>query len=74
MNRSLDLHGVRHAEVSRKIDSFIGEHLMKGSNEVEIIIGNSENMKRIVDSTLEDYGLESEYNFLTKSKLNIKLK
>ena len=74
MNHSLDLHGVRHGDVSRKIDSFIGNHLMRGSSEVQIIIGNSEEMKKIVDTTLEDYGLESEHNFLTKSKLTIKLK
>jgi DNA-nicking Smr family endonuclease len=74
MKLSLDLHGVRHGNVGREVDKFIGEHLMKGSNEVEIIIGNSNEMKVLVDSTLQDYGLVSEYNFLTKSKINIKLK
>ena len=74
MKLSLDLHGVRHGNVGREVDKFIGEHLMKGTNEVEIIIGNSEPMKKIVDTTLQDYGLVSEYNFLTKSKINIKLK
>ncbi len=74
MTNSLNLHGVRHAEVPRKVDLFIGDHLMKGNSEVEIIIGNSDEMKKIVDNTLKDYGLDSEYNFLTKSKLNIKLK
>lgn len=73
MKLSLDLHGVRHSNVSREVDKFIGKHLMNGSNEVEIIIGMSESMKNIVDSTLSDYGLESEYDFLTKSKLKIKL-
>ena len=73
MKLSLDLHGVRHSNVSREVDKFIGKHLMNGSNEVEIIIGMSESMKNIVDSTLSDYRLESEYDFLTKSKLKIKL-
>ena len=69
----LDLHGIRHHEVPRKVDVFLGEHLQKGTNEVTIITGHSDHMKKIVDEVLEDYGLTSEYGFLSKAELKIKL-
>ena len=74
MSYKLDLHGVRHGDVPRKVDQFIGEHLMKGTGEVNIIIGHSDTMKKIVDETLVDYGLSSTYNFLSPTTLSIKLK
>jgi len=54
---SLDLHGVRHIDVSREVDKFIGSHLMGGSKSVIIVTGNSNEMKKIVGKTLADYGL-----------------
>ena len=42
----LDLHGIRHHEVPRKVDVFLGEHLQKGTNEVTIITGHSDHMKK----------------------------
>ena len=72
MNK-LDLHGVRHHEVPRKVDVFLGEHLKKGTNEVTIITGHSDHMKKIVDEVLVDYGLTSEYGFLSKAELRVKL-
>ena len=69
----LDLHGIRHHEVPRKVDVFLSEHLQKGTNEVTIITGHSDHMKKIVDEVLEDYGLTSEYGFLSKAELKIKL-
>jgi len=69
----LDLHGIRHREVPRKVDVFLSEHLQKGTNEVTIITGHSDNMKKIVDEVLEDYGLTSEYGFLSKAELKVKL-
>ncbi len=44
MKNKLDLHGVKHNDVSRKVDKFIGDHLQWGTNEVEIIIGHSDRM------------------------------
>jgi len=73
MNRVLDLHGVRHQEVPRKVDQFIGYHLSKGAAEVNIIVGHSDRMKEIVDGTLKDYNLNSEYTFLSKTTLLVKL-
>ena len=54
---NLDLHGVRHADVQREVDQFIGEHLMGGTKSVVIITGNSEEMKKLVAKTLGDYGM-----------------
>lgn len=56
---TLDLHGVRHKDVSRKIDTFIGDHLLSGSPTVFIMTGRSPDMKKIVDKTLGDYQMTS---------------
>ena len=74
MSDKLDLHGVKHIDVPRKIDSFLGEHLKRGTNQISIIIGHSDNMKKIIDNTLLDYGMKSEYHFLTPTILTVSLK
>jgi len=38
----IDLHNIRHQDVQTKLDKFLGEHMMKGSNEVRIVTGNSD--------------------------------
>ena len=73
MINQLDLHGVRHGDVPRQVDQFIGKHLMEGTSEVKIIIGHSDQMKKIVDDTLKDYGLNSTTTFLSTTTLSIKL-
>ena len=54
----LDLHGVKHADVSKKLDSFLYEHLQTKNLQVEVITGKSTAMKNIVKDLLVDYGLE----------------
>ena len=73
MNNKLDLHGVRHHEVQRVVDQFLTKHLYNSTNEVSIIIGNSNKMKKVVDIVLEDYNLKSEYDHMSKAKLIVKL-
>ncbi len=73
MTPQLDLHGVRHGEVSRKIDKFLGEHLLKGTTTINIITGHSTEMKRIVTTTLKDYNLSGESRFFNDGSLLIKL-
>ena len=73
MNTDLDLHGVKHVDVPRKLDNFLSLHLQNKTNEINIIIGNSKEMKKIVDFVLDDYGLVSEVSFLNDAILNIKL-
>jgi hypothetical protein len=53
--RTLDLHGVKHADVPKLIDQFIWEQMNKKSREVEIITGISQAMKQVVIKTLKDY-------------------
>jgi DNA-nicking Smr family endonuclease len=53
--RTLDLHGVKHADVSKLMDQFIWEQMNKKSREVEIITGISQAMKQVVIKTLKDY-------------------
>ena len=53
--KTLDLHGVRHADVSKLMDQFIWEQMNKKTREVEIITGISQAMKQVVIKTLKDY-------------------
>jgi len=71
---SLDLHGVKHEDVPREVDKFIGSHLMGGSNSVIIITGNSDEMKRIVGDTLSDYGISYSESWGNTGELAINLK
>ena len=47
--------------------------MMKGSNEVRIVTGNSDKMKKVVSGVLNDYGLTSELSPLNNGILIIKL-
>ena len=58
--RTLDLHGVKHADVARLMDQFIWEQMNKKSKEIEIITGISQTMKDVVIKNLKDY--EFTYN------------
>jgi len=58
MNR-IDLHGVRHSEVSRVLEQFIYDHMLKQSKEIEVVTGNSSRMKEIVKEIVVDYGMEA---------------
>ena len=53
--KTLDLHGVRHADVPKLMDQFIWEQMNKKTREVEIITGISQAMKQVVIKNLKDY-------------------
>lgn len=53
--KTLDLHGVKHADVSKLMDQFIWEQMNKKTREVEIITGISQAMKQVVIKNLKDY-------------------
>lgn len=57
--KTLDLHGVKHADVPKLLDQFIWEQMNKRSKEIEIITGISQTMKQIVIKNLKDY----DFNF-----------
>jgi len=71
--KTLDLHGTKHIDVFKKVDTFLGENIIRGVIEVEIITGYSSDMKSLVNIVLDDYELESEEDFLNKGKLVVKL-
>lgn len=70
---SLDLHGVRHVDVQREVDQFIGTHLMGGSKSVVIVTGNSDEMKRLVGKTLADYGMNYTENWVNSGEVAVSL-
>ena len=70
--KELNLHNIKHNEVPRLVDRFIAEHLLT-QDEVVIITGHSDHMKKIVNMTLCDYGLSGEEGIYNKGQLIVKL-
>ena len=56
----LDLHGTFYKDVSTKVDRFINKCIVEKALEVEIITGNSDRMKELVNEVLLEYNLKSE--------------
>ena len=46
--KTLDLHGVKHADVPKLLDQFLWEQMNRKSREAEVITGISPSMKEIV--------------------------
>ncbi len=53
----LDLHGVKHEAVPSMLDEFIWLHMTKKSSAVTVVTGKSDEMKKIVNDVLYEYGL-----------------
>ena len=70
---SLDLHGIKHSEVQKHLDSFIWENMNKGSREIDVITGISEQMKKIVRDIVIDYNMNCYEEPLNPGKIIIKL-
>lgn len=73
MNYNLDLHGVKHKDVFTLVDEFIGKHLQIGTPYIEIITGNSNQMKYLVKQVLDDYELYAQEHVLNPGKMTINL-
>ena len=73
MRFELDLHNIRHADVSRAMDRFLSIHIARGSMEVRVVTGNSDGMKKIVRETLRDYSLDADQSLLNSGTLIIRL-
>jgi DNA-nicking Smr family endonuclease len=69
----LDLHGVKHSEVSSQVDSFIWDAIQRNMYEVEIITGNSIQMKNIVRECVNDYGFNCAQAYLNSGTLIVAL-
>ena len=74
MINKIDLHGIKHQEVQRKLDFFLGKHMMGNRDYVTIVTGNSKRMRDVVNKVLEDYGLVGEPMFLNEGSITVKLK
>ncbi len=53
----LDLHGVRHGDVERKVTSLI-ESNWDSEKGLTIVTGHSPKMRKLVTDALDNYGLE----------------
>lgn len=71
--KTLDLHGVRHADVPKLLDQFLWEQIQKKKREVEIITGISHSMIEIVIKNLKDYDFTYNEVWNNPGKLIVKL-
>ena len=71
--KTLDLHGVKHADVAKLMDQFIWEQMNKKSKEVEIITGISQTMKQVVIKNLKDYDFNYNEAWNNPGKLIVSL-
>jgi len=70
----LDLHGTRHEEVGRKLESFLYEHIQRGTSEVIIVTGNSSEMKTLVSEIATEYNMRVTEPWGNFGTLIIKMK
>lgn len=70
---SLDLHGIKHGDVQKHLDSFIWENMKKNQKEIVVITGHSEQMKKIVIDCVLDYQMDCQEEYLNPGKIIIKL-
>jgi hypothetical protein len=71
--KTLDLHGVRHADVPKLLDQFLWEQIQKKRREVEIITGISHAMIGLVVKNLKDYDFTYSEAWNNPGKLIVKL-
>lgn len=72
-NKTLDLHGIRHAEVPRVLDEFLWDNMKSNSREVEVITGISDTMKKIVIQILDEYGFNYHDEWNNPGKIIVNL-
>jgi DNA-nicking Smr family endonuclease len=70
---TLDLHGIKHAEVQVLLDQFLWENMKNNQREVAIITGISNQMKNIVIECVKDYMMSCEEEYNNPGKIIIKL-
>jgi DNA-nicking Smr family endonuclease len=69
----IDLHGIKHEDVGRKLDSFIWEHMQRKTAGIKIITGNSTEMKRIVSELFKEYGFVATESFTNSASMIVDL-
>lgn len=58
--KSIDLHGIKHIDVQRRLDSFFWDMMQNNITEFRVITGFSDKMKSIVRETCTEYGFKVE--------------
>jgi len=71
--KTLDLHGIKHADVPKLLDQFLWEQIQKKRREVEIITGMSKIMLEVVIKNLQDYDFTYNEAWNNPGKLIVKL-
>ncbi len=51
----IDLHGIKHEDVTRTLDKFLWEMMCKNKSIIEVVTGISDRMKDIVRDVCRDY-------------------
>jgi DNA-nicking Smr family endonuclease len=69
----IDLHGVKHENVGRVLDTFIWEQMQKKNTTIRVITGNSPDMKKIVNEIAYEYGFQVSDEWGSTSSLIINL-
>ena len=69
----LDLHGMKHIDVAKRVDEFIWGAMQRKEPYVEIVTGNSTEMKDIVRECVSDYGFVCTEVFWNFGALTITL-
>jgi DNA-nicking Smr family endonuclease len=71
--KEIDLHGIKHENVTKLLDSFLYEHLTKRTDYITIITGNSDKMKELVLSILKEYNLSGTESMNNSGSLHVSL-
>lgn len=69
----IDLHGIKHEDVERKLDVFFWESMQRNIQQVEVVTGMSDRMKNIVTDTCKLYGFKSNEKYFNPGSLIIDL-
>tara|TARA_B100000427_G_C15301637_1_gene504271 strand:+ start:441 stop:671 length:231 start_codon:yes stop_codon:yes gene_type:complete len=59
----IDLHGLKYSEVEETLANLLINQYNLGNKDFEIITGNSEQMKSLVEIICKDYGFRVEKSF-----------
>ena len=69
----IDLHGVKHEDVKRRLDVFLWESMQRNMTQVEVVTGHSLKMKEIVYEVCQEYGFSISEGVINKGYLTIGL-
>lgn len=69
----LDLHGIKHQDVTRQLDIFIWEQMNISVSYFQIVTGNSETMKNLVKECLKEYGLVGREEIFNSGTITVDL-